>query len=75
MSQLTPQLLGTVLIEAAMIALTTFLLVQPEPVFRGVSIRIRGAITWAGLVSLCVTFCWSVIFGCVLAIHHLTLRI
>ncbi len=75
MSQLTPQLLGTVLIETALIAMTTFLLVQPEPVFHKLSSRVRGAVTWAGLISLCVTFCWSVIFGCVLAIHHLTLRI
>ena len=27
---------------------------------------------WAGTVLLCLTFCWSVILGCVLALNGLT---
>lgn len=30
---------------------------------------------WAGTVFLCLTFCWSVILGCVLALNQMTFRI
>jgi hypothetical protein len=30
---------------------------------------------WAGMVALCLTFCWSVIFGCVVALNQLSYRI
>lgn len=71
---MSQQLTGTILIESALIVLTTFLLTQPEVVFRGVSARLRSATTFAGLITLCVTFCWSVIFGCILTIHQFSLR-
>ena len=68
---MAPQLLGTVLIEASFVLLTTFLLAQPELVFGNVSTRMRSVVTGAGFISLCLTFCWSVIFGCVLTIHQI----
>jgi hypothetical protein len=73
--QFSPQLLGSFVIELALVSMTTFLLAQPEPLFHGLSGRVRGAITWAGMVALCVTFCWSVIVGCELALHQLTQRL
>jgi hypothetical protein len=37
--------------------------------------RNRPAFHWTGMVLLCLTFCWSVVFGCLLAMNDLTLRI
>ena len=37
--------------------------------------RNNKAVAWAGMVALCLTFCWSVIFGCVMALSEITYRI
>jgi hypothetical protein len=58
----------------AMVLLTCLLVVQPESVFKNVSDQARQAYLYAGMISLCLTFCWSVIFGIVLTINNLLLR-
>ncbi len=35
----------------------------------------KPSFAWAGMVALCLTFCWSVIFGCVMALNEITYRI
>jgi len=75
MPSLPPQLIFAFVTEVAMILLSCLLVVQPESVFGGISQGSRRAATYAGLVSLCLTFCWSVIFGIVLALNNLELRI
>jgi hypothetical protein len=62
-------------IESMLIAATTLLLVQPGFVVRVPSDRARAWMTATGLAFLCATFCWSVVFGCVLALNSLTMRI
>jgi hypothetical protein len=69
------QLLFALLVEAALITLTMILLLQPRPFFTPAADRSRNLATMSGLFVLCITFCWSVIFGCVLALHQLTFRI
>jgi hypothetical protein len=75
MPQLPPQVIFSLVVETGLVLLTCFLVVQPESVFRGVSGEIRRSVGFAGMVSLCLTFCWSVIFGCVLALNDVSQRI
>ncbi len=65
------QLLVTLGVEGILMLLTVFFLSEP-----GWAIRPRGASLrmslWAGgLVFLCLTFCWSFILGCVIALHRM----
>jgi hypothetical protein len=62
----SPHVILLTLIETALIASTFFFLSAP---------RERPVLQWAGVVMMGITFCWSVIFGCVLAINNLTLSI
>jgi hypothetical protein len=71
---LPTHLAGAIRIEVALIVLSSVFLVQPEMLFRGRSDRMRAVVSWAGFLALCVTFCWSVIFGCLLTLHHLVLH-
>jgi hypothetical protein len=59
-------------IEAALITLTSMLLTQPSFLFRSnPSERLRLSATFGGMLMLCVTFVWSVIFGCVLVLFDM----
>lgn len=69
---MTRQLLFVILIQALLMAVTTLLLLQPKPLFRFRSPQLLSAATMSGLVLLCITFCWSVIVGCVLALRDIT---
>lgn len=59
-------------IESALIVLTVFFLLQPEFAFRNVQPSVKTAFTMGGYTLLCITFCWSVVFGCLKALHMLT---
>lgn len=72
---MTNQLALSIFIEGLLILLTILFLTQPRPFFRVESERSRNLLTVSGYFLLSVTFCWSVIFGCVLTLHHLTFRI
>lgn len=61
------------IIESFLVMVTVALLVQPESVFRGQTERIRSALRAGGYVFLCLTFCWSVVFGAVLTLNSMTL--
>jgi len=63
---LSPQVLVALAVEALLIVVTFAFLNAP---------RTRAALQWAGMIMLCLTFCWSVIFGCVLALTNSSLRI
>ncbi len=58
-----------------MILITCLLVVQPESVFGGSSQGVRRAASYVGMVALCLTFCWSVIFGIVIALNNLDFRL
>jgi hypothetical protein len=75
MPSLPPQLIFATVTEIAMVLMSCLLVVQPESIFSGSSQGTRRAATYAGLVTLCLTFCWSVIFGIVLALNNLALRV
>jgi hypothetical protein len=62
----SPQVLIALGVEALLILVTFVFLNAP---------RTRAALQWAGMIMLCLTFCWSVIFGCVIALTGSTLRI
>ena len=34
--------------------------------------QVKAIYHWGGTILLCLTFCWSVILGCVLALNSLT---
>ena len=75
MPQVPPQVLFSTVIEAVLVLTSCFLVVQPESVFSGTSQGTRRLANYAGMLALCVTFCWSVIFGIVLTLNNLTLQI
>ncbi len=60
------------LIESALIAVTTILLAKPRFVFANPSPNVRTVTTVAGMIMLCVLFMWSVVFGCVLSINAIS---
>jgi hypothetical protein len=73
---LPQQIVVSMLIEAGLIVLTTLLLAQPRAVFSAaLSERARSAATYGGLMLLCITFMWSVIFGMLLSVHQLSGRV
>ncbi|HLD99413.1 MAG TPA: hypothetical protein VJB59_04100 [Bdellovibrionota bacterium] len=72
---MTNQVAVAMLIEVLMIGVTSLLLIQPVGIFGIGPSRIKAVSTWGGMVMLCVTFCWSVIFGCVLFLNSMTLKI
>lgn len=69
------QVIVSLWIEIAMITVTMILLVQPRMFFPFRTERARTAGSWAGMTLLCVTFCWSVILGCILALNDMTFKI
>lgn len=69
------QLWVAFLIEALLVGSTLFLLLQPEGLFRSRSDRMRYITRGFGMAFLCLTFCWSVVFGCVLAFQQFSVRI
>lgn len=69
------QLLLSLAIEGALILVTLLFLVQPESLIRFRSDRGKAAARIWGLVLLCITFCWSVVLGCVYAIQSITMRL
>ena len=69
------QVLFSMIVEAGMILLTTFMLTQPALVFGKRSESVRSMARAGGLFLLCLTFCWSVVLGCTLTINALTIRI
>jgi hypothetical protein len=69
------QVVFALIIESALVGLTALLLLQPEGLFRGHSPALRAAVRGGGLVLLCLTFCWSVIFGAVMALNHMTIQL
>jgi len=70
------QVFFTMLIEAALVAFTVFALVQPFASLKPKQTETRSiGLQFVGLVLLCITFCWSVVFGCVLALNEITFRL
>ena len=72
---MSQQLVVSFLFECLLVFFTILLLVQPRLIFRPKSDQPSSFLTMSGLFLLCITFCWSVVFGCVVAIHQLTFRI
>lgn len=66
------QVVFALIIETALILLTLLLLTQPKLMFGTQSARIRSMANAGGMILLCLTFIWSVIFGCVLAINRVS---
>lgn len=63
-------------VELGLVLFTMILLLQPKFIFREVGhSRTKSVSTWSGMVLLCMTFCWSVIFGAVLFLNHLVIRL
>jgi len=69
------QVLFCLLIEAVLMTLTVVLLVQPQFVVKPKSKKTADVMTYFGFGCLSLTFCWSFVFGCVLAVNQLSIRI
>lgn len=63
------------LVEAALILVTCLLLTQPDFLFRNRAERARRVLKWVGIISLCLTFCWSVVVGVFLSMNEMTIRL
>lgn len=70
-----PQVIFGFIIESALVMITVLLLARPIPARAGESNARSLKMTVVGLFFLAITFCWSVIFGCVLALHQITFRL
>lgn len=70
---MSQQLVIGITIEAVLILVTTFLLTQPAIFFPANSQRVSSFATAGGLVFLCFTFMWSVIFGAILSMNQIPL--
>jgi hypothetical protein len=57
------------LVEIGMIAMTLILLDVPNFFLPFSNPTTRAVLKNGGLVMLCLTFCWSVVLGCVLALN------
>jgi len=68
-------LVYAVLIQLGLIVVTSILLAQPAMMFPAGSERMRSFMKAGGWLFLCVTFCWSVVVGCLLSLDVLILRI
>ncbi|MGZ3687230.1 MAG: hypothetical protein ACXWPM_11370 [Bdellovibrionota bacterium] len=64
-------LIFTMLIEVILVVSTAILLTQPRFLLHPQSERTKSLATYSGFLFLCLTFCWSVISGSVLAIFHM----
>ncbi len=62
-------------VELIMILLTMTLLDPPASVISARSTVLHAAVKGAGMILLCLTFCWSFILGCVLALNSGTYRL
>ena len=69
------QVLFCLLIEAALMTLTVVLLIQPQFVVKPKNKKTSEIMTYFGFGFLSLTFCWSFVLGCVLAVNQLTIRI
>jgi hypothetical protein len=65
----------TLLVELAFISLTAYLLTRPKKMIQGQTLSVPSFFQWTGMFFLCVTFCWSVVFGIVLAMNDLFFQI
>ncbi|MBI3534092.1 MAG: hypothetical protein HY072_01210 [Deltaproteobacteria bacterium] len=63
------------MIELALIVITSFLLIQPNYVFHGQSNTIKNLAKSTGYIFLCLTFFCSVILGCIFELSHLRFTI
>lgn len=70
---MTEQVILAKAIEIILMVMTSILLIQPKVIFR-VS-KPRPVFTWGGMLLLCITFCWSVVFGAILFMNDLTIKI
>ena len=68
-------LILAVFLECLLILMTAVLIVQPQAIFRTASPRIQSIAFGAGMVSLCLTFCWSVVLGILLNLNGITIKI
>ncbi len=62
-------------IEAGLINLTILLLVQPAFLFGSHPGKKRQGRVWLGALMLALTFLWSVVVGCVLALNEMTFQL
>jgi hypothetical protein len=73
---MVPHLLKSVLVvEAVLIVLTTFCFLRPQALLRLKTNHLNKFFRWSGIFLLILTFCWSIIFGIVLGMNDLTIRI
>jgi hypothetical protein len=69
------QVIFALVVEAALILLTSLLLVQPRLIFTNQNTKISQLTQIGGGLFLCVTFCWSVVLGCLLTLNSIVIRL
>lgn len=69
---MSKQMLFACVLEGWLMILTVLMLTQPSFLFRFKSDQARNTVTISGALLLCLTFCWSVVLGCMIAFHKLT---
>ena len=62
------QVLFCILIESVLMTLTVILLVQPQFIIKKPQKKTINLMSYLGFGFLSLTFCWSFVLGCVLAV-------
>jgi hypothetical protein len=68
------QLILGAVFEVLLIAATCLMLLQPRALFQPSSEQVRSTVRIGGFVFLCITFCWSVVLGSMLALSSFVYR-
>lgn len=64
------QLIFAGFLEVVFILITSLFLVQPESMFKQMSVQVRARYSFVGWGMLCMTFVWSVIFGSLISFFN-----
>lgn len=67
---MSKQMIFALVVEGWLVLLTLLMLMQPSFVFQFKSDQAQRVVTVFGLFLLSVTFCWSVVFGCLIALNQ-----
>lgn len=73
--EMPKQVIFALVVESALILLTSVLLVRPSLIFKNQTSKVSQLAHTGGMVLLCVTFCWSVIVGCLLTLNSIVIRL
>ncbi len=65
------EVMVAILVEAILVSITILLVTQPAVVFEQTAVKAKNMMMVGGFVFMCITFCWSFVLGCAIALNDL----